>query len=179
MCEGSLAEIERERGSSNQAPRALLSQGLTPLESLLSSVCTTMLLHTLSPLSIYQSGIALFLLFVFVALQCPMLTQYLRKRVSVVTADGRNLIGVLHSADQVLNLVLTSCVERVLAPHDATLPAPLEETAVGVLLVRGADVVSVAAVDVYEEANVNPADWEGRDMPPVVAAPRSVQSSVV
>ncbi|KAK7194551.1 LSM domain containing protein [Novymonas esmeraldas] len=124
-----------------------------------------------------------------------MLSSYLRKRVSVVTVDGRNLVGVLHAADQLLNIVLTSCVERVGAPYDhaeardsgdddaavadvggsgvdhtaAPLPV-MEEVHLGVLMLRGADVVTIAAVDVYEEAGTNVKDWRGRDMPPVPSA---------
>ncbi|KAG5502905.1 hypothetical protein JKF63_04678 [Porcisia hertigi] len=131
-----------------------------------------------------------------------MLSQYLRKRVSVVTADGRNLVGVLHAADQLLNVVLTSCVERIGAPYDLVdcavgedngrgaeeavstttsggdaahkaLP-PMEEVQLGVIMLRGADVVSIAAIDVYEEAGTNVKDWRGRDMPPATAAANSV-----
>lgn len=119
-----------------------------------------------------------------------MLSQYLRKRVSVVTVDGRNLVGVLHAADQLLNIVLTSCVERIGAPHDqpeknadggATdgsgtssaeadqLPL-MEEVNLGVLMLRGADVVSIAVIDVYEEAGTNVREWRGRDMPPAAAS---------
>lgn len=102
-----------------------------------------------------------------------MLTSYLRKRVSVVTVDGRNLIGILHSADQLMNLVLTNCVERVLAPYDSVASnteerdEPMTESVVGVMLLRGADVVTVGLIDVYEEAAVNTVEWVGRDMPPV------------
>jgi U6 snRNA-associated Sm-like protein LSm8 len=118
-----------------------------------------------------------------------MLTQYLRKRVSVVTVDGRNLVGVLHAADQLLNIVLTSCMERVGAPCDAagdanedvhddadgpspspaSAFAPMEEVQLGVMMLRGADVVSIAIIDVYEEAGTNVKEWRGRDMPPVAA----------
>ncbi|AIN99041.1 hypothetical protein LPMP_251780 [Leishmania panamensis] len=128
-----------------------------------------------------------------------MLSQYLRKRVSVVTVDGRNLVGVLHAADQLLNIVLTSCVERTGAPYDfndgvpgenngvvdegtstagssgntarGALP-PMEEVQLGVMMVRGSDVVTIAAIDVYEEAGTNIKDWRGRDMPPAAAAVR-------
>lgn len=115
-----------------------------------------------------------------------MLTQYLRKRVSVVTVDGRNLVGVLHAADQLLNLVLTSCVERIGAPYDDAVEgdgdravgasgatpsaSPLEEVQLGVMMLRGADVVTVAVIDVYEEAGTNVKEWRGRDMPPCSSA---------
>lgn len=105
-----------------------------------------------------------------------MLTHYLRKRVSVITADGRNLVGVLHAADQLLNIVLTSCVERVLTRHDAPANAAqgMEEVSIGVIMLRGADVVSVGLIDVYAEAEARPSEWEGRDIPPVCVTPRSV-----
>ncbi|KPI90027.1 hypothetical protein ABL78_0887 [Leptomonas seymouri] len=117
-----------------------------------------------------------------------MLTQYLRKRVSVVTVDGRNLVGVLHAADQLLNVVITSCVERIGAPYDeadaeedgnstsdkgisasgkpSTSFSPIEEVQLGVMMLRGADIVSMAVIDVYEEAGTNVKEWRGRDMPP-------------
>lgn len=116
-----------------------------------------------------------------------MLTQYLRKRVSVVTVDGRNLVGVLHAADQLMNVVLSSCVERIGAPYDdvdvagndddeedgnaAPSPAfsPIEEAVLGVIMLRGADIVSIAVIDVYEEAGTNVKEWRGRDMPPVAS----------
>lgn len=118
-----------------------------------------------------------------------MLTQYLRKRVSVVTVDGRNLVGVLHAADQLLNIVLTSCIERIGAAHDEAVSAEadggdapeastgaspstlgvIEEVQLGVMMLRGADVVSIAVIDVYEEAGTNVKEWRGRDMPPCSA----------
>lgn len=107
-----------------------------------------------------------------------MLSSYLRKRVSVVTVDGRNLVGLLHAADQLMNIVLTSCMERIAAPYDDLQRGhvdnsgevePVEIVNLGVMMLRGADVVSIAAIDVYEEAGTNVAQWAGRDMPPVTA----------
>ncbi|CCW70969.1 unnamed protein product [Phytomonas sp. Hart1] len=101
-----------------------------------------------------------------------MLSDFLRKRVSVVTTDGRNLVGVLHSADQLLNLVLTSCVERTAAPFNGREGGEkMEESPLGVMLVRGANVVAVGAIDVHAEAEANPSLWTGRDMPPAQSVP--------
>lgn len=130
------------------------------------------LLLSLSTIHWHDSSDIVVVSLVFLAI---MLTSYLRKRVSVITTDGRNLIGVLHSADQVLNVVLTSCIERVLAPHDADKPQPVEEVQLGVLMIRGSDVVSVALIDVYEEARTDATQWTGRDMPPAKIVPRSTR----
>ncbi|CCW64356.1 unnamed protein product [Phytomonas sp. EM1] len=106
-----------------------------------------------------------------------MLSGFLRKRVSVVTTDGRNLVGVLHSADQLLNLVLTSCVERTAAPFDrlgeVEAGKPMEESPLGVMMIRGANVVTVGAIDVHAEAEANPSLWVGRDMPPAQGIPHA------
>lgn len=121
-----------------------------------------------------------------------MLTSYLGKRVSVITVEGRNLVGILHSADQLLNIVLSSCVERELAPadhyflSDSTLKEDsenksskerdfghvLKEESVGLQMVRGAEVVSIGTIDVYEEAKENVKEWRGFDMPEAVVPTR-------
>lgn len=115
-----------------------------------------------------------------------MLASYVGRRVSVVTEDGRNLVGLLHSADQLLNLVLSSSVERELSlaenyflsktdsSGDATnqeekqAGETLQETPIGVMMIRGSDVVSVGLIDIYEEAKENIKEWKGFDMPKAV-----------
>lgn len=113
-----------------------------------------------------------------------MLAPYIGKRVCVVTADGRTLVGILSSADQVFNIVLSSCVEREMAPassyearhHLLQQPAQpqsleqLNEVPLGVLMVRGCDVVSIGEVDVYQEARDDSKKWRGFDMPQVRGA---------
>ncbi|CBH09824.1 U6 snRNA-associated Sm-like protein LSm8p [Trypanosoma brucei gambiense DAL972] len=126
-----------------------------------------------------------------------MLSQYLRRRVSVVTVDGRYLVGVLHAADQLMNLVLTSCAERVFDdeaedsndPNDiknnrngtngATPPGgEMREHSLGVLMIRGSDVVCVASVNTVEEAKLSRKLWRGRNLPVVERVARSATASV-
>ncbi|RNF19503.1 U6 snRNA-associated Sm-like protein LSm8p [Trypanosoma conorhini] len=119
-----------------------------------------------------------------------MLTHYLRRRVSVITTDGRYFVGVLHAADQLLNLVLTSCVERVFdeaeenageSPQHEQPPrsdgggggGAMQELAMGVMMFRGSDVVCVAGVDTVEEAKVSAKSWRGRNLPAVTCVPRA------
>ncbi|RNF04573.1 U6 snRNA-associated Sm-like protein LSm8p [Trypanosoma rangeli] len=122
-----------------------------------------------------------------------MLKHYLRRRVSVITTDGRYLVGVLHTADQLLNLVLTSCVERVFdeagenaggsPQHEQPLRSDgnsgggeMQELAMGVMMIRGSDVVCVAAVDTVEEAKVSAKSWRGRNLPAVECVPRAADA---
>nr|CCC89664.1 unnamed protein product [Trypanosoma congolense IL3000] len=115
-----------------------------------------------------------------------MLSQYLRRRVSVVTVDGRYLVGVLHAADQLMNVVLTSCVERTFDdtgdastqvgsssgvddPNEGgnTKRGTVQEQQLGVMMIRGSDVVCIASVNTIEEAKLSMKDWRGRNLPPV------------
>ena len=82
-----------------------------------------------------------------------MLAAYQSKRVSVVTKDGRHLLGILESSDAQMNVVLSSGVERIYSPTDEPV-----ESAVGVLMLRGQNVVSVGLVNTVEEAAIRVAD---------------------
>ncbi|KAH9599428.1 LSM domain [Trypanosoma melophagium] len=124
-----------------------------------------------------------------------MLAQYLRRRVSVITTDGRCLVGVLHAADQLLNLVLTSCAERVFEKETDPITednnnnnnnnnsnkeeedAPMRELPMGVMMIRGSDVVCVTAVNTVEEAKVSVSALRGRNLPPVEEVPRSAMAA--
>ena len=60
------------------------------------------------------------------------LVEYVNSLVSVVTNDGRHLIGTLKGFDQATNLILDGSHERI---YSTT--AQVEEVEVGLYLVRG------------------------------------------
>jgi U6 snRNA-associated Sm-like protein LSm8 len=74
--------------------------------------------------------------------------DYLKKRVSLITTDGRHYLGTLESCDQLLNVVLSSCVERMYGEQGGA-----EDMLLGAYMIRGARVVCVGAVDTIEEAS--------------------------
>lgn len=52
--------------------------------------------------------------------------------ISVVTCDGRNLVGNLRGFDQTTNLILDECHERVFSPE-----AGVEQVVLGLYIIRG------------------------------------------
>jgi len=79
--------------------------------------------------------------------QTTTLNDYTSKTVSVLTSDGRTLVGTLTGFDQYQNLILTSCHERVWSEDRA-----VELVDLGVYVVRGDGVAVVGELDEEAEA---------------------------
>ena len=71
-----------------------------------------------------------------------------------MTADGRTLTGILTSADQLTNVVLSNTVERIIRPPND--PEPSSEANHGLYLVRGDNVVCCGLIDDKLESGI---DW--------------------
>ncbi|KAL8885775.1 MAG: hypothetical protein Q9215_006424 [Flavoplaca cf. flavocitrina] len=82
------------------------------------------------------------------------LQPYVNKKVLVITADGRTLMGDLLSCDQLTNLVLGQTVERVIRPSDD--PEPSTEVSHGLYLIRGENVAICGLVDEDLDGQI---DW--------------------
>ncbi|OTB02520.1 hypothetical protein M426DRAFT_13491 [Hypoxylon sp. CI-4A] len=81
------------------------------------------------------------------------LASYINKKVLVITADSRTLVGTLLSCDQTTNLVLSQTVERVIrTPDDAE---PSTEVPLGLYLIRGDNVCVVGLVDEPLDESIN------------------------
>ena len=76
------------------------------------------------------------------------------EKVSIITTDGRYLIGTLLSCDQVTNLVLSGTVERIIRPADD--PEPSSEAEHGLYLIRGENVAIAGLVDEELDQSI---DW--------------------
>ncbi|KAF3033708.1 hypothetical protein E8E11_001461 [Didymella keratinophila] len=59
------------------------------------------------------------------------LNAYLNKKVSVLTLDGRTMVGTLFSCDGSMNLVLADAIERIIRPADEGVPS--EEVPLGLM----------------------------------------------
>lgn len=62
--------------------------------------------------------------------------------VSVITNDGRNIVGTLRGYDQTNNLILDECHERVFSSKTG-----VESIALGLYVVRGDNVAVIGEVD--------------------------------
>ncbi|KAL1864367.1 hypothetical protein VTK73DRAFT_5956 [Phialemonium thermophilum] len=82
------------------------------------------------------------------------LNSYVQKKICVITADGRTLVGTLAACDAMTNLVMTTTVERVIRTPDDTEPS--SEVPLGLYIVRGDNVCTVGLVD---EALDESIDW--------------------
>lgn len=63
------------------------------------------------------------------------LDQFVNRVISVITGDGRNIIGTLKGFDQTINLVLSGSHERVYRADTGVTQIPL-----GLYIVRGDNV---------------------------------------
>uniref|UniRef100_A0A061R996 U6 snRNA-associated Sm-like protein LSm8 n=1 Tax=Tetraselmis sp. GSL018 TaxID=582737 RepID=A0A061R996_9CHLO len=61
---------------------------------------------------------------------------------SVITNDGRNIIGILRGYDQTNNLVLDECHERVYSTKTG-----VEQLVLGLYMIRGDNVAVVGELD--------------------------------
>mmetsp|Transcript_49374 Transcript_49374/g.130120 ORF Transcript_49374/g.130120 Transcript_49374/m.130120 type:complete len:100 (-) Transcript_49374:68-367(-) len=71
------------------------------------------------------------------------LQELLNSQVSVITNDGRILLGILKGLDQKLNVILESCAERVFSKDSG-----VEQVELGLYIVRGDNIAVVGEVDV-------------------------------
>lgn len=76
------------------------------------------------------------------------------EKVCLILVDGRCMVGKLISCDQVTNLALEGCVERIIRSPDDDEAS--EEEARGLFMVRGDNVVVCGLVDEELDASI---DW--------------------
>ncbi|KAF2010160.1 Sm-like ribonucleo protein [Aaosphaeria arxii CBS 175.79] len=84
------------------------------------------------------------------------LNAYLNKKVSVLTLDGRTMVGTLLSCDGSMNIVLADAVERIIRPLDDE-GTPSEEVPLGLYIIRGDSVALCGRVDLEVDGQIN---WE-------------------
>ncbi|GIX70595.1 u6 snRNA-associated Sm-like protein LSm8 [Caerostris darwini] len=70
------------------------------------------------------------------------LDSYVNHTVSIITADGRNIVGTLKGFDQTINLILDESHERVYSSSQG-----IEQVVLGLYIVRGDNVAVVGEVD--------------------------------
>lgn len=103
-------------------------------------------------LNVYLNSMSSVLMTLYLTLP-HILTNNIEK-VSVLTLDGRTMVGTLLSCDASMNLVLQDAIERIIRPRDEDVPS--EEVPLGLYIVRGDSVAIVGKVDEETDGQI---DW--------------------
>ncbi|KAJ1952812.1 hypothetical protein EC988_003348 [Linderina pennispora] len=72
--------------------------------------------------------------------------SYVDRRVSVIMNDGRLVVGTLRGLDQMTNIIMQTCQERIFSEDDG-----VEVVDLGLYLIRGDNIAVVGLID--EEAD--------------------------
>ena len=70
------------------------------------------------------------------------LTALVDRQISVITNDGRNIIGILRGVDQTTNLILEECFERVYSVSSG-----VEQAVLGLYIIRGDNIEVIGELD--------------------------------
>ena len=79
-----------------------------------------------------------------------LLKEFVDKKVSVITNDGRLIVGTLKGFDNVTNAILEGCEERIFATDEGVERVPL-----GLYLVRGDNIACVGLINEEEDAAID------------------------
>ncbi|KAK3235354.1 U4/U6-U5 snRNP complex subunit lsm8 [Cymbomonas tetramitiformis] len=79
--------------------------------------------------------------------------------ISVITNDGRNIVGVLRGFDQTTNLILDECHERVYSTKSG-----VEQLLLGLYIIRGDNVAVIGELDDELDSQL---DLEAMRAPPL------------
>jgi len=95
------------------------------------------------------------------------MSDYLRelkgKVVSIITNDGRHVIGTLRGVDQVTNMILSGCKERVYSEDEG-----VQEVELGLYILRGDSCAVVGAVNQAKDEKLDLSSIMAPRMKPIV-----------
>ena len=77
------------------------------------------------------------------------LKEMIGKQISVITCDGRNIVGTLRGYDQVTNVILEECHERVYSLDAAW------SVVLGLYIIRGDNIAIIGEIDPERDAKTD------------------------
>ena len=96
------------------------------------------------------------------AAMASALKEMIGKQISVITCDGRNIVGTLRGYDQVTNVILEECHERVYS-----LDAGVEQVVLGLYIIRGDNIAIIGEIDPERDAKTDLSKVRAEAMKPV------------
>mmetsp|Transcript_4010 Transcript_4010/g.4100 ORF Transcript_4010/g.4100 Transcript_4010/m.4100 type:complete len:95 (+) Transcript_4010:298-582(+) len=78
------------------------------------------------------------------------LQEWIDKRISVITNDGRNIVGNLKGFDQTINLILEESHERVFC-----LTVGVEQVPLGLYIIRGDNIAIIGELDEEKDSQMD------------------------
>eukprot|EP00212_Chloropicon_laureae_P009508 CAMPEP_0197490476 /NCGR_PEP_ID=MMETSP1311-20131121/5019_1 /TAXON_ID=464262 /ORGANISM="Genus nov. species nov., Strain RCC856" /LENGTH=97 /DNA_ID=CAMNT_0043035001 /DNA_START=52 /DNA_END=345 /DNA_ORIENTATION=- len=85
-----------------------------------------------------------------------VLSGYVDRVISIITNDGRNILGKLKGFDQTTNLILEGSTERIYSEDEG-----VEELELGLYLIRGDCIAIVGEVDEDLNAKIDLTSLKG------------------
>jgi U6 snRNA-associated Sm-like protein LSm8 len=85
------------------------------------------------------------------------------KQCSVITCDGRNLVGVLSGFDHLQNVILSSTHERVFSEEEGVVQEPL-----GLYIIRGDNIAIIGELDEELDASLDLSTLRAKPIDPVI-----------
>jgi len=90
------------------------------------------------------------------------LQEYVDKLVSIITNDGRNIIGTLKGYDQTINVIVENSHERVYSEERGVV-----QNVLGLHIIRGDNIVLIAELDEEKDAAVDLSSVRAKPLKPV------------
>ena len=88
--------------------------------------------------------------------------EFKDKVVSIITCDGRNIVGTLKGLDQQTNVVLEDCHERVYSKTNE-----VEQEVLGLYIIRGQNVGIIGIVDEDTDNKIDLKQVRGENCKPI------------
>ncbi|RWS30201.1 N-alpha-acetyltransferase 38: NatC auxiliary subunit-like protein [Leptotrombidium deliense] len=91
------------------------------------------------------------------------LEPYVNHTVSVITADGRNIVGTFKGFDQTINVILDDSHERVYS-----LNSGVEQVMLGLYIIRGDNIAVIGMVDEEIDSKLDFSNIKAEPLNPIV-----------
>ncbi|KNA11857.1 hypothetical protein SOVF_131280 [Spinacia oleracea] len=93
----------------------------------------------------------------------PGLEPLVDQMISVITNDGRNIVGILKGFDQATNIILDESHERVFSTKEG-----VQQIVLGLYIIRGDNISIIGELDENLDADIELSRLRGNPLKPVI-----------